>query len=94
MSHTSRVEVVNPAWTQIFSGAGTIQIQLDDKDPVEIVVAQSTPGAGVSGIVLSRGELQEYVNNALEDGDGVYVRSLNTDKPSAVVWIGTGTLIT
>lgn len=93
MSHTSRAIVSNPTWTQIFDGEGAIQIQLDDKDPVEIVVAQSLPGSTDSGIVLSRGSLEEYVNTSVEAGDGVYVRATQSSRPSAVVWIGTGDVI-
>lgn len=91
MSHTVNLSITSESWTPIFLGAGSIQIQLGEKDPVKVHIGQSAPASDAPGIVLYNGGIEEYVNHSVEDGDTVYVRALGDD--SEITFIGTGDII-
>lgn len=91
MSHTASFTATNAAWVPVFAGAGSVQIQLNETDPMKVHVGESAPASDAAAMILYRGGLEEYVNLSVEADDTVYVRAVGGD--SVVTVIGTGSVI-
>lgn len=91
MSFTASQTVTSSAWTAVFTGAGSVQIQLAKSKPVRINVGTSSPALDAPGFALLQGELEEYANSNVEAGDTVYVRAVDDDSEVTVIGTGAGT---
>lgn len=90
MSFTKDYQVTGDDWTVVANGPGAM-VQLKTPGPVIIHVAQNKPAASVDdGAILERGELEEFVISAMEEGDLVAVKSKDAETHWVAV-IGSGT---
>lgn len=91
MSFTKDYSVTGADWTLVANTEPGALIQLKSQGPVIVHVAQSAPAAGVDdGVILERGELEEFVLNSMEAGDAVYVKSKD-DETHSVGVVASGT---
>lgn len=90
MSYTQDITITG-SWVTAKQDAGTVVIQLKSTGPVLVYVGDATPvGTADVGIVLQKGDLQEFVATALEAGDFVSIRSKDDDSQTVAVY-GSGT---
>ncbi len=91
MSYTKDFTATQADWLLVSNTGPGAFLQLKDKGPVLVQVAQASPGSSSpEGVEINDPGLMELTVDGMEVGDGVYIRSIH-DENNVVCVVSPGT---
>lgn len=72
-------------WTVLHSGATSVLIQLDNKNPILVTIANAKPASGnKSGVVMTYDNLRQLGFDTIPTGQNVYGRAYENTEATIV----------